>query len=239
LLDFLLMGRADQIYVMREMLGIPYQHHGIDCGDGTVIHYRKVGEAEIARTSWDAFARGKPVHLYPQSVAFIADVVIERAQSRLGERQYDLFFNNCEHFATWCKTGRDDCQQLNQFGLQWEQMKLPQVGDLARQAAQDESPGAILQLFQQALGNLAIATQTLLPEYQQLQKDVDTWQRVAQKALAQNREDLARAALYRKVEAQKRATAIKAQLHDLSELQRNIAADQDIAKARLQTTVER
>jgi Lecithin retinol acyltransferase len=233
------MGRGDQIYVMREMLGMPYQHHGIDCGDGSVIHYRKVGEAEIARTSWEAFARGNPVRVYAQSVAFIPDVVLERAQSRLGERKYDLFFNNCEHFATWCKTGRNESQQLNQFGLQSEQMKLPQVEDLARQAAQDESPGAILQLFQKALGNLAIATQTLLPEYQQHQKDIDTWQRVAQKALSQNREDLARAALHRKLESKKRADAIKAQLHDLSELQRSIEADQTLAQKRLKDTLEK
>ena len=34
------MAKGDQIYVMRELLGIPsiYEHHGIDCGDGTVIH---------------------------------------------------------------------------------------------------------------------------------------------------------------------------------------------------------
>ena len=24
---------------------------------------------------------------------------------RLGEQDYNLLFNNCEHFATWCKTG--------------------------------------------------------------------------------------------------------------------------------------
>lgn len=29
---------------------------------------------------------------------------VKRAYSRIGEREYDLFTNNCEHFAVWCKT---------------------------------------------------------------------------------------------------------------------------------------
>lgn len=30
---------------------------------------------------------------------------VKRAISRLGEHNYDLISNNCEHFAIWCKTG--------------------------------------------------------------------------------------------------------------------------------------
>ena len=30
---------------------------------------------------------------------------IARAQSRIGEKEYNLVTNNCEHFALWCKTG--------------------------------------------------------------------------------------------------------------------------------------
>ena len=41
-----------------------------------------------------------------------AQKVVERALSRLGERAYNLFTNNCEHFATWCKTGRQRCSQI-------------------------------------------------------------------------------------------------------------------------------
>ncbi|MDG2471453.1 MAG: lecithin retinol acyltransferase family protein [Pirellulaceae bacterium] len=37
--------------------------------------------------------------------------VVDRAKSRLGETGYDLFNNNCEHFAVWCKTG---CQRSSQ-----------------------------------------------------------------------------------------------------------------------------
>lgn len=46
------MARGDQIYAYRELLNLQgvYAHHGIDCGDGSVIHYRKPSEI-VERTS--------------------------------------------------------------------------------------------------------------------------------------------------------------------------------------------
>ena len=38
---------------------------------------------------------------------------IRRAYSRLGEDEYSLLFNNCEHFAVWCKTGVSLSYQVN------------------------------------------------------------------------------------------------------------------------------
>lgn len=37
---------------------------------------------------------------------------ITRALSRVGENKYDLVFNNCEHFAIWCKTGVSESFQV-------------------------------------------------------------------------------------------------------------------------------
>ena len=227
------MARGDQVYAIREVVGVPYEHHGIDCGDNTVIHYSKLGEAAIARTSRETFARGSRIYHKSQPTAFIPDVVVERAESRLGERQYDLFFNNCEHFANWCKTGRSECEQLSHFGLRLEQIKQPQVGELARRAAQNESPAQTLRLFNEALENVALATQTLLPEYNQAAKDRRTWHQVAQKALHKDREDLARAALHRKVAAQKEAKKIKDYLSQLSDLQLTLEQNQTLAASRL------
>lgn len=227
------MARGDQIYAFREIMGISYEHHGIDCGDSTVIHYSKTGAATISRTSREAFARGHRIYKKNQPTAFISDVVIARAESRLGERQYDLFFNNCEHFANWCKTGDNDCEQLNNFGLRLDQIKQPQVSDLASRAAQNESPAKAMRLFQEALSNVAIATQTLLPQYNQATEAAFTWHRVAQKALAKNREDLARAALHRKVAAQKEARKIKDYLSQLSDLQITLEQNQTLATSRI------
>ncbi len=224
------MARGDQIYTMREVVGIPYEHHGIDCGDGSVIHYGKTGEATVTRTAGAAFSRGGAVYVKAQPTAFIPAVVIARAESRLGEQQYDLFFNNCEHFANWCKIGRSECTQINNFGLRFDQIKLPEINELAKRAGvnagQGESPAKTIRLFQEALGNVAIATNTLLPQYEQATADTLTWHRVAQRALTKGREDLARAALYRKVAAQKEAQTIRAQLSQLSDLQLTLEQNQ-------------
>jgi hypothetical protein len=34
---------------------------------------------------------------------------------RLGEQDYNLLFNNCEHFAHWCKTGRHRSTQVEDW----------------------------------------------------------------------------------------------------------------------------
>jgi hypothetical protein len=110
------MARGDQIYVYREFFNLDgmYEHHGIDCGDGSIIHYRKPSET-IERTSVTTFSRHNPVYLRDYPVRYIADTTIQRAESRLGERKYNLLFNNCEHFATWCVTGVSDSRQIRDF----------------------------------------------------------------------------------------------------------------------------
>ncbi|MEO1123011.1 MAG: lecithin retinol acyltransferase family protein [Cyanobacteria bacterium J06639_16] len=215
------MARGDQIYVMRQLIGLPgaYEHHGIDCGDGSVIHYRKVGEAEISRTSRAAFAQGQGIRKQFQPLSLITNDVIARAESRLGERQYDLFVNNCEHFATWCKIGRSECEQLATFGLRREWLKRPEMQSLIEQTARDRSPEQAIALFQKANGDIAIARRSVQSQYQRAQQDQETWHRVAQKALAKDREDLARAALHRKVEAKKKASQLQTHLDQLIEMQ--------------------
>lgn len=228
------MARGDQVYAIREIAGVPYEHHGIDCGDGSIIHYSKSGEAQISRTSRGAFARGGNVYTQPISTSFIPDIVVQRAESRLGERQYDLFFNNCEHFADWCKTGRGECKQLTNFGLRFDQIKLPEVGTLTNRAAiEGGDPQQTVRLFREALENVAIATNTLLPQYEQATQDALTWHRVAQKALEKNREDLARAALHKKAAAKKNISKIKEQLKQLSDLQINLEQNQSFVQRQL------
>ena len=40
---------------------------------------------------------------------------VERAESQLGKGNYNLVFNNCEHFAVWCKTGVKESGQVDKF----------------------------------------------------------------------------------------------------------------------------
>ncbi len=105
------MTKGDHIYVNYGA----FTHHGIDCGDGTVIHYTKTEEYKciISSTSWDSFVLGTSVRLMEYSMCDVPEVVIQRAQNRLGENAYNLFGNNCEHFARWCKTGIHMSEQVD------------------------------------------------------------------------------------------------------------------------------
>ncbi len=40
---------------------------------------------------------------------------VARAESRLGERNYNIATNNCEHFAIWCKTGVSESTQVEEL----------------------------------------------------------------------------------------------------------------------------
>jgi hypothetical protein len=46
-----------------------------------------------------AFKKKNDIKIYSD------EETVERAFSRLGEKEYNLVINNCEHFAMWCKTG--------------------------------------------------------------------------------------------------------------------------------------
>jgi hypothetical protein len=107
------MARGDHIKVWRKK---GYWHHGIDCGDGTVIHY--TGElfqrtnAAIRRTSLEEFAKGGKVRRAATPAVFDAESIISRAEARLHEVGYNPLLNNCEHFVRWCITGRKESKQV-------------------------------------------------------------------------------------------------------------------------------
>ena len=92
-----------------------FMHHGIDLGDGTVAHYLE--GREILRSRRDEFSRGQSITTvdYPQGSCSPAGVTLRRAMGRLGEQNYNLLFNNCEHFAHWCKTGRHRSSQVEDW----------------------------------------------------------------------------------------------------------------------------
>jgi hypothetical protein len=104
------LAAADHLQVPRQH-GL-FSHHGIDLGDGTVAHYLE--GREILRSRTDDFSRGQPVSVvdYPEGSCSPAGVCLRRAMGRLGEQNYNLLFNNCEHFAHWCKTGRHRSAQV-------------------------------------------------------------------------------------------------------------------------------
>jgi len=102
------LAAADHLQVPRQH-GL-FHHHGIDLGDGTVAHYLE--GREILRSSIDAFRQDQPITVIEHDGASATGVTLRRAMSRIGEQNYNLLFNNCEHFATWCKTGRHRSGQI-------------------------------------------------------------------------------------------------------------------------------
>ena len=107
------MTRAAHIKVRR--LGLLYAHHGIDMGDGTVIHFveKKMGtRAQIKRTSIDDFLKGGKLLTVRHKKALDPDETIRLAKTEMGKGDYHLVWNNCEHFATYCKTGKKKSKQV-------------------------------------------------------------------------------------------------------------------------------
>ncbi|AUC62179.1 Phage shock protein A [Cyanobacterium sp. HL-69] len=213
------MAKGDQLYVWRKFANLDgvYQHHGIDIGNGNIIHYRKPSEV-VEKTSFDTFSKGNRVYIrqYPRGFSFIPDIVIERAFSRLGEKKYNLLFNNCEHFATWCKTGINESQQVQDFIPTINKLNTFNLFDPLKTAFKDVSNNNTENIIDSALNDIRVAWDRIQPEYKEALKEVDVWQKVAYKALQNNREDLAREALIRKKTNQSKVNELQRELEKLA-----------------------
>ncbi|MCE9631808.1 MAG: lecithin retinol acyltransferase family protein [Planctomycetia bacterium] len=116
------MARGDRLEVEHRIIAstVTYLHHGIDLGDGTVVHARPddfrnpFGGGRVVRTSRAEFSQGATVKVRNEPPAiYSADEVAERALAHEGREGYDLVVDNCEHFATWCATGRRVSRQVD------------------------------------------------------------------------------------------------------------------------------
>lgn len=109
------MAKGDHIRV-RRWKGI-YSHHGIDMGDGTVVHFSgeplQVHKACVVRDSMEDFLAGGVCKVVEHpSDCHDAEEVVARALALVGTRGYGLWTNNCEHFACYCKTGMKRSSQV-------------------------------------------------------------------------------------------------------------------------------
>ena len=110
--------KGDIIFVDKGL----YKHYWIYADNGVVVHYSdKNGnfgtDIKIQEASLDDFASGFEVKVCQldekKYTLYSGEETLKRAYSRLGEKNYNLIFNNCEHFAVWCKTGISDSDQVN------------------------------------------------------------------------------------------------------------------------------
>lgn len=116
------MAQGDRLRVKRRLPGLPvcYGHHGIDLGDGTVVHARPDDTARlfaggrVVRTSLAEFAAGAAVEIVSDPPArFPPQEIVDRAVRHIGREGYCPVIDNCEHFATWCATGERRSRQVD------------------------------------------------------------------------------------------------------------------------------
>jgi hypothetical protein len=97
-----------------------YTHHGVYAGLGRVVHYAGISGlwqcGPVEEVSMAQFVNGHPVriveHFEPH---YSPEEIVRRARSRIGENDYRLLTNNCEHFCNWCFTGVGRSAQAERF----------------------------------------------------------------------------------------------------------------------------
>ena len=94
-----------------------YTHHALGLGNGRVIHYSGLAndlttEGVIEEVDIEEFAQGKEIQVkqHPER-HYSIDNSILRASLRLGETQYHILHNNCEHLVEWCISGKHRSRQ--------------------------------------------------------------------------------------------------------------------------------
>lgn len=119
------MSEPKHVFVWQTFRGVPFQHHGVDMGDGTIVHFCN-GEGGVAGPGgkWERFriCRTPMNQFSPQGHAFVrtvrhskpleAEQIRRRAAKMVGRGGYDLMGHNCEHFASWCVAGRFRSRQV-------------------------------------------------------------------------------------------------------------------------------
>jgi hypothetical protein len=106
--------RGDHIYVRRR--GLLYSHHGIYAGEVAVIHYKGADKEKrdpvVIMTEIENFLSGGKLRRrnYKKRLSYSESLRI--AREHLSQKEYSLAFNNCEHFATYCATGKKKSRQV-------------------------------------------------------------------------------------------------------------------------------
>lgn len=83
-----------------------YFHHGIYVENKKVVHYsglaNGLSSGPVEEIPLQDFSNGKGYKVKKHKCKFTKQEVADRACSRLSEKNYNLIYNNCEHFVNWC-----------------------------------------------------------------------------------------------------------------------------------------
>ena len=112
---------GDLIWANRMAKGLPYNHCGIYEGGGHVIHFAAPEGSEtnpenavVHETSFEHFKDGCEVSVIDIEGGKPPEETLRLARSCIGKRGYNFLTNNCDHFATWCKTGERRSIQVDE-----------------------------------------------------------------------------------------------------------------------------
>jgi hypothetical protein len=105
---------GDHIYVKRK--GLLYSHHGIYAGEGMVIHFKgtvkEKKDPAVIITDIDNFLNSGKLRRRRHKNRLPPSETLRIAREHLSKKGYSLTFNNCEHFATYCVTGKKRSRQI-------------------------------------------------------------------------------------------------------------------------------
>jgi len=99
-----------------------FYHHGIYISDKEVIHFCSdemftilSKNLEVASTDINAFSQGNNIEVVNYINRFPAEKTVEIARGKIGAKDYDITFNNCEHFATLCTIGKAKSETMDRL----------------------------------------------------------------------------------------------------------------------------
>lgn len=146
--------KGDHIRVQR-ICGL-YAHHGIYISDDEVIHFTGQDDdsildwskCEVIKTNLATFLKGGTVEVKEYTDEEFQDLyspeqIVIYARSCIGDKGYNLAFNNCEHFANVCTLGRFRSQQVERVLMG----KLPNEEDKSKMGLFSKVGGFLKGLF--------------------------------------------------------------------------------------------
>lgn len=108
---------GDHIYVKRK--GHFYSHHGIYAGKGMVLHFkgavREKQDPTVIISDMAAFLKNGKLQRRSYKRRLPHADTVQMARAHLAQKDYSLVFNNCEHFATYCATGKKKSPQVHKI----------------------------------------------------------------------------------------------------------------------------
>ena len=85
-------------------------------GDGKVIHVtgsiREKVDPQVRETNLSGFLKGGTLKRRKHEQRLPASETVSIAKRHILDRSYSMIWNNCEHFATYCATGKRKSGQV-------------------------------------------------------------------------------------------------------------------------------